>query len=127
METVRLGRTGLIVTKNGFGALPIQRVSMEEAVRILRKAYDNGINYFDTAHTYSDSEEKLGNALHHVRENIIISTKAMTTTVEGFWSQLHESLVRYNMWWNLWCGARCNTAIAKVAKYEPHYQPHKQT
>ena len=94
METVRLGRTGLVVSKNGFGALPIQRVSMEEAVRILRKAYDNGINYFDTAHIYSDSEEKLGNALHDVRENIIISTKAMTTTVEGFWQQLHESLRR---------------------------------
>jgi len=92
METVRLGRTGLVVSKNGFGALPIQRVGMEEAVRILRKAYDNGINYFDTAHIYSDSEEKLGNALHDVRENIIISTKAMTTTVEGFWQQLHESL-----------------------------------
>ena len=94
METVRLGRTGLVVSKNGFGALPIQRVGMEEAVRILRKAYDNGINYFDTAHIYSDSEEKLGNALHDVRENIIISTKAMTTTVEGFWQQLHESLRR---------------------------------
>lgn len=94
METIRLGRTGLIVSKNGFGALPIQRVPMEEATRILRKAYDNGINYFDTAYVYSDSEEKLGNALHDVRENIIISTKAMTTTVEGFWKQLHESLRR---------------------------------
>jgi len=94
METVRLGCTGLTVSKNGFGALPIQRVRMEEAVRILRKAYNNGINYFDTAHVYSDSEQKLGNALHDVRENIIISTKAMTTTVEGFWKQLHESLRR---------------------------------
>lgn len=94
METVRLGRTDLIVSKNGFGALPIQRVGMEEAVRILRKAYDHGINYFDTAHVYSDSEEKLGHALHDVRENIILSTKAMTTTVEGFWQQLHESLRR---------------------------------
>lgn len=94
METVRLGKTGLVVSKNGFGALPIQRVGMEEAARILRKAYDNGINYFDTAHVYSDSEEKLGYALHDVRQNIVISTKAMTTTVEGFWQQLHESLRR---------------------------------
>lgn len=94
METVRLGRTGLIVNKNSFGALPVQRVGMEEACRILRKAYDNGFNYFDTAYIYSDSEEKLGNALHDVRENIIISTKAMTTTVEGFWQQLHTSLER---------------------------------
>lgn len=94
MDTVRLGRTGLVVTRNGFGALPIQRVSMEEACRILQKAYDGGINYFDTAHVYTDSEEKLGMALHHVRKNIILSTKAMTTTVEGFWQQLHTSLKR---------------------------------
>lgn len=94
METIRLGRTGLVVSKNGFGALPIQRVDMETACRILRKAYENGINYFDTAHVYSDSEEKLGAALHDVRENIIISTKAMTDTVEAFWKQLHLSLER---------------------------------
>jgi len=92
METVRLGRTGLIVTKNGFGALPIQRVGMDDAKRILRKAYDGGINYFDTARFYTDSEEKLGNALSDVRDKIIISTKTMSTTVEGFWEQLHTSL-----------------------------------
>ncbi len=92
METVRLGRTGITVCKNGFGALPIQRVGKEEAVKILRKAYDNGINYFDTARAYSDSEEKLGLALSDVREKIVISTKTMSTTVEGFWSDLEESL-----------------------------------
>ncbi len=92
MDMVRLGRTGLMVTKNGFGALPVQRVGMEEACRILRKAYDGGINYFDTARAYTDSEEKLGVALHDVRKNIIISTKTMSTTVEGFWEQLHTSL-----------------------------------
>ncbi len=94
METIRLGRTNLIVSKNGFGALPIQRVTMEEACLILRKAYENGINYFDTAHVYSDSEEKLGQALHDVREHIVISTKAMASTVEEFWRQLHLSLER---------------------------------
>lgn len=92
MEMVRLGRTELAVSKNGFGALPVQRVGMAEASKILRKAYENGINYFDTARFYTDSEEKLGNALHDVRENIIISTKTMSTTVDGFWEQLHTSL-----------------------------------
>ena len=92
MKTVRLGRTGIVVCKNAFGALPIQRVSKEEAVKILRKAYDNGINYFDTARAYSDSEEKIGKALSDVRENIIISTKTMTKTVEGFWADLETSL-----------------------------------
>lgn len=92
METLRLGKTDLIVTKNGFGALPVQRASIEEAVKILRKAYDGGINYFDTARFYTDSEEKIGLALSDVRENIIISTKTMATTPEGFWKDLETSL-----------------------------------
>lgn len=92
METVRLGRTNIIVSKNGFGALPVQRVDMDTACRILRKAYEGGINYFDTARFYTDSEEKIGMALSDVRDKIIISTKTMTTTVEGFWKQLNTSL-----------------------------------
>ena len=92
MQTVRLGRTGIVVSKNGFGALPIQRVSNEEATKILRRAYEGGINYFDTARFYTDSEEKIGNALSDVRENIIISSKTMRTEVEGFWRELKLSL-----------------------------------
>ena len=92
MQTVRLGKTNLTVSKNGFGALPVQRVGMEEAVRLLRKAYDGGINYFDTARFYTDSEEKIGLALSDVRESIVISTKTMRTDVEGFWRELEESL-----------------------------------
>ena len=92
MQTVRLGRTNITVSKNGFGALPVQRVSKDEAVHLLRKAYDGGINYFDTARFYTDSEEKIGLALSDVRENIIISTKTMRTDVEGFWRELNESL-----------------------------------
>ena len=56
---VRLGSTGIVVDKNGFGALPVQRVSDEEAVALLRKAYDGGMRFFDTARAYSDSEHKL--------------------------------------------------------------------
>ena len=92
MQNVRLGKTNLTVSKNGFGALPVQRVSMDEAVRLLRKAYDGGFNYFDTARFYTDSEEKIGLALADVRESIIISTKTMRTDVEGFWRELEESL-----------------------------------
>jgi len=92
MDTIRFGRTGLTVSKNGFGALPIQRVNDETACRILRKAYDGGINYFDTARFYTDSERKIGLALSDVRDKIVISTKTMSTTVEGFWEQLQTSL-----------------------------------
>ena len=92
MEYVRLGRTGLQVTKNGFGALPVQRVTTEQAVYLLRKAYENGFNYFDTARNYTDSEEKVGIALHDVREKIIISTKTASVTAEGFRKDLETSL-----------------------------------
>jgi aryl-alcohol dehydrogenase-like predicted oxidoreductase/NAD-dependent dihydropyrimidine dehydrogenase PreA subunit len=92
MQTIRLGKTELVVSKNGFGALPIQRVGMDEATRILRLAYEGGINYFDTARFYTDSEEKIGEALSDVRDKIIISTKTMRTETEGFWRELDTSL-----------------------------------
>ena len=92
MEKVILGRTGICVQKNGFGALPVQRVSLNEAKIILRKAYENGIQFFDSARAYSDSEEKIGLALSDARENIYISTKTMATTVQAFWEDLETSL-----------------------------------
>ena len=92
MHTIRLGRTNITANFNGFGALPIQRVPKEEAARILRKAYDHGVNFFDTARSYSDSEEKLGYALSGVRDHIIIATKTPSTTVDGFWDDLRTSL-----------------------------------
>ena len=92
MQTLRLGKTNLTVTKNGFGALPVQRVSTETAIKILTKAYDGGINYFDTARFYTDSEEKIGLALSDVRDKIIISSKTMGLTVDAFWKDLETSL-----------------------------------
>ena len=92
MQTVTLGRTGITVNKNGFGALPIQRVSADYAGMLLRKAYNAGITYFDTARSYSDSEEKMGLALADVRQHIFIATKTPSTTVEGFWKDLETSL-----------------------------------
>ena len=76
MDRMRLGRTGLMVTKSSFGALPIQRVTFDEAKYLLQKAYEGGINYFDTARSYTDSEEKIGYSLAHLREDIVISTKS---------------------------------------------------
>lgn len=92
MTTVTLGSTGITADKNGFGALPIQRIPMEEAVRLLRKAYAGGITFFDTARAYTDSEEKIGQALNDLRDHIYIATKTMATTVEGFWKDLETSL-----------------------------------
>ena len=92
MDTVTLGKTGITVNKNGFGALPIQRVSMEEAKTILRRAYDGGIRFFDTARGYTDSEEKLGAALSDVRQNIFISTKSFARTGQDLLKDLDTSL-----------------------------------
>ena len=90
MSMVTLGSTGICVNKNGFGALPVQRVTKEDAVYLLRKAYDGGIRFFDTARAYSDSEEKLGAAFEGMREKVFISTKTMAKDVEGFWKDLDE-------------------------------------
>ena len=92
MDKVKLGRTGITVNKNGFGALPIQRTEKKEAVYILQKAFYNGIDYFDTARAYSDSEEKLGAAFKYTRERIIISTKTAASDAEGFRKDLEESM-----------------------------------
>ena len=92
MRKIILGKTGLEVTKTGFGVLPIQRVSFDEAKLLLKKAYDAGINFFDTARAYSDSEEKIGYSLADVRENIIIATKTHSKNVEEFWEHLDTSL-----------------------------------
>ena len=92
MQKVTLGKTGITVNKNGFGALPIQRISAEEARKILRKAYDNGVDFFDTARLYTDSEEKIGLALSDVREKIYISSKTAAQKAEDFWKDLEITL-----------------------------------
>lgn len=92
MEKVTLGSTGITVNKNGFGALPIQRISKESAKYLIRKAYDAGITFFDTARYYSDSEEKLGEALKGIRENVFVATKTGAQTAEVFWNDLETSL-----------------------------------
>jgi predicted aldo/keto reductase-like oxidoreductase len=92
MKQVTLGRTGLVVPQLGFGALPIQRVETKEAERIIRKAYDGGVRFFDTARMYSDSEEKLGRALEGVRHKIVLATKTMATDRASARAQLEVSL-----------------------------------
>lgn len=92
MNTVVLGRTGIQANKNGFGALPIQRISRDEADYLLKKAYDCGVNFFDTARFYTDSEEKIGFALSGVRDRIFIATKSMTAKPDELWKELKTSL-----------------------------------
>ena len=92
MRMIALGSTGITVEQNAFGALPIQRPDYDEAVKILRAAYDGGFRFFDTARAYSNSEEKMGIAFDGMRDKIIIASKTQATTPEKFWEDLNTSL-----------------------------------
>ena len=92
MDRVILGKTGITVCRNGFGALPIQRIGKEDAAYLVRKAYENGVNFFDTARVYTDSEEKLGYATSSFRDKIYIATKTAAKNGEDLKKDLETSL-----------------------------------
>ena len=92
MKQIVLGKTGITTPQNAFGALPVQRVDMNMAVKLLRRAYEGGMTFFDTARAYSDSEEKLGEAFDGMRDKIFISSKTQAKTPENFWSDLETTL-----------------------------------
>jgi len=92
MKNVTLGTTGIVSPQNAFGALPVQRDDFETAIKILRRAYEGGMNFFDTARAYSDSEEKMGLALSDVRSKIYIATKSMARNPDDMKAQLETSL-----------------------------------
>ncbi len=87
-----LGRTEITVDKDGFGCLPLQRIEKQQAISLLRQGYEAGITFFDTARAYTDSEEKLGQALAPMRKNVIIATKTLAKTAEEFRQDLQTSL-----------------------------------
>ena len=91
MEYRTLGKTGLKVSVV-IRRHPIQRVSAAEANAIVNRALDLGINFFDTARAYTDSEEKLGAALKARRKEAIIATKSMARTREAMAADIKKSL-----------------------------------
>jgi predicted aldo/keto reductase-like oxidoreductase len=92
MEYRTLGKTGLDISVIGFGGIPIQRVTAGEANAIANRALDLGINFFDTARGYTDSEEKLGAALKARRKEAIVATKSMARTREAMAADIRKSL-----------------------------------
>ena len=92
MKNITLGKTGIVTPQNAFGALPIQRVDKAEAVKILRKAYDGGMTYFDTARAYTDSEEKMGAGFEGMRDKIVIASKTHASDEKTFWEHLETTL-----------------------------------
>jgi predicted aldo/keto reductase-like oxidoreductase len=93
MRKTLLGRTGMEVSVIGFGGIPIQRVSQEEATKIIIEARNKGINFIDTAQAYTISEQYIGNALKEAgRENFYIATKAMSYDYESMKAAIEKSL-----------------------------------
>ena len=92
MNIIELGKTGMKTPQNAFGALPIQRVDLDTAVKILRRAYEGGMIFFDTARAYSDSEVKLGAAFEGMRDKIYIASKTGAKTPEKFREDLATTL-----------------------------------
>ena len=92
MKNITLGKTGIVTPQNAFGALPIQRVDKAEAVKILRKAFDGGMTFFDTARAYTDSEEKMGAAFEGMRDKIVIASKTHASDEKTFWEHLETTL-----------------------------------
>lgn len=122
MNTITLGSTGITTIQNAFGALPIQRDDMDTSIRLLRRAYEGGITFFDTARAYSDSEEKIGRALSDVRKNIFIATKTMAGNTEEMKRQLDTSLrllqTDYIDIYQFHCASRCFTPGDGTGMYE---------
>ena len=87
-----LGRTGLRVSAIGFGGIPIQRCSAAEAERIVRRAAELGVNFFDTARKYLDSELKIGQALKSCRKEVFLASKSPELTAEGIRKDLEAGL-----------------------------------
>jgi predicted aldo/keto reductase-like oxidoreductase len=92
MEKVRLGKTNLMVSRIGFGGIPIQTPPEEYAVRLVKNSLDLGINFFDTSRVYTNSEERIGKALSYHREEAIIATKTVSRTAEKISEDLETSL-----------------------------------
>ena len=92
MEYITLGKTGLNVSRVGFGGIPIQKVDAKDSKKLMRAVVDNGINFIDTARAYTVSEELIGNALMGMRDKFVIATKSMARTADAMRKDIETSL-----------------------------------
>ena len=122
MKKIVLGKTGITTYQNAFGALPIQRISTEEAVKLLQRAFDGGMRFFDTARAYSDSEEKMGIAFSGMRDKIFIASKTTAKTPDQFWKDLNTTLTNlktdYLDIYQFHCASQCYRPGDGTGMYE---------
>lgn len=130
MKNITLGSTGITVPQNAFGALPIQRISEDDAVKLLKRAYEGGMRFFDTARAYTDSEVKLGKAFEGIREKIYIASKTMAKTPDEFWEQLDTTLANlktdYLDIYQFHCVEKCYAPNDGTGMYECMLEAKKQ-
>lgn len=131
MIKVKLGNTGIVANKNGFGALPIQRIDMDSAVKLIHMALDGGVNFFDTARAYSDSEEKLGAAFQGIdRSSYYLATKTAAKTGEQLRAELATSLgnlkTDYIDIYQLHCAPKCFRPGDEDGVYDAALQAKKE-
>ncbi len=130
MRNITLGMTGITTPQNAFGALPIQRVSLETAVTLLRRAHEGGMTFFDTARAYSDSEIKVGAAFEGMRDKVYIASKTQAKTPDQFWKDLDTTLSNlktdYLDIYQFHCVSRCYAPGDGTGMYEAMLEAKKQ-
>ena len=130
MRNITLGMTGITTPQNAFGALPIQRVSLETAVKLLRRAHEGGMTFFDTARAYSDSEIKVGAAFEGMRDKVYIASKTQAKTPDQFWKDLDTTLTNlktdYLDIYQFHCVSRCYAPGDGTGMYEAMIEAKKQ-
>ena len=92
MRHFELGKTGMMISEVGFGGIPIIRLDTDAAVRVLRRAFERGITFYDTANAYRDSEAKIGQAFQGMRDKVVIATKTIRRDAASATEQLENSL-----------------------------------
>ena len=92
MEYTTLGKTGLTISRMGFGGIPIQKVDVPAVRTLMQALAEQGVNYIDTARGYTVSERYLGEALEGMRDKFVIATKSMARTKAAMEKDIETSL-----------------------------------
>ncbi len=94
MDYIALGKSNLLVSRTAFGAMSLKSLSQDEATALIKKAWDDGVNFFDTSVSTPESEKRLGSALSSlkIRENVIVATKTAAHTAEEIAEDIDKSL-----------------------------------
>ena len=95
MEYTTLGKTGLKISRIGFGGIPIQKVDVPTVRALMERLVQEGVNYIDSARGYTVSEAYLGEALDGIRDRFVLATKSMARTKDAMEKDIEISLTNF--------------------------------